>query len=90
MTTIKDEISGDAVRDVISMARNSCEKGAKLPEVGEGGKKGIAEKDLKSLKEKFEVKKFGAGEVVQKVGTKVERIGYVLDGSVAVKGYFFF
>ena len=87
MATIKDEVSGDAVRDVISMAKNSCEKGGKLPEGGGGPKKGgIAEKDLKSLKERFEVKKFAAGEVVQKVGTKVERIGYVLDGSVAVKG----
>ena len=68
------------------MARNSCEKGAKLPEQAGQKSKGIAEKDLKSLKEKFETKKFNPGEVVQKVGTKVERIGYVLDGSVAVRG----
>ena len=82
---IKDEVSGDTVRDVISMAKNSCEKG-KLPESGGAKKKGIAEKDLKSLKEKFEVVQFQQGQVVQKEGTKVKRIGYVLEGSVAVKG----
>eukprot|EP00009_Paramoeba_aestuarina_P002782 CAMPEP_0201522014 /NCGR_PEP_ID=MMETSP0161_2-20130828/16407_1 /ASSEMBLY_ACC=CAM_ASM_000251 /TAXON_ID=180227 /ORGANISM="Neoparamoeba aestuarina, Strain SoJaBio B1-5/56/2" /LENGTH=418 /DNA_ID=CAMNT_0047920763 /DNA_START=8 /DNA_END=1264 /DNA_ORIENTATION=- len=83
--TVKDEISGDAVRDVISMAKNSCEKGTKVPEKGSDKRKGIAEKDLVSLKEKFDVVKYNAGQIVQKTGTKVDRIGYVLEGTVAVK-----
>jgi len=52
---------------------------------GNAGTHILIPSDLQSLLDKFQTQFYSENTIIQKVGTNVERIGYILDGSVSVK-----